>query len=43
LLKQIPGITDISGLTVNGSTDNIVIGVNQIARFGSVDIEIINQ
>ena len=43
LLKQIPGITDISGLTVNGSTDNIIIGVNQIARFGSVDIEIINQ
>ena len=43
LLKQIPGITDISGLTVNGSTDNIVISVNQIARFGSVDITIINQ
>lgn len=43
LLKQIPGITDISGLTLNGSSDNINIGVNQIARFGSVDITIINQ
>ncbi len=43
LLKQIPGITDISGLTVNGSTDNIIISVNQIARFGSVEITIINQ
>ena len=43
LLKQIPGITDITGLTVNGSTDNIVISVNQIARFRSVDATIINQ
>ena len=43
LLKQIPGITDISGLTVNNSTDNIIIDVNQIARFKSVDITIINQ
>lgn len=43
LLKQISGITDISGLTVNGSTDNINVGVNQIARFSTVDITIINQ
>ncbi len=43
LLKQISGITDISGLTVNGSTDNIIIDVNQIARYNSVEIEIINQ
>lgn len=43
LLKQITGITDISGLTLNGSTDNILIGVNQIARFESVEISIINQ
>lgn len=43
LLKQIPGITDISGLTLNNTTDNIVIGVNQIARFNSVDITIVNQ
>ena len=43
LLKQIPGITDISGLTVDGGTDNKIIAVNQIARFQSVDITIINQ
>lgn len=43
LLKQIPGITDISGLTVNNSTDNIIIDVNQIARFKSVEVTIINQ
>lgn len=43
LLKQIPGITDISGLTVNNSTDNIIISVNQIARFSSVEINIVNQ
>ena len=43
LLKQIPGITDISGLTLNNSTDNIIVNVMQIARFGSVDITIINQ
>lgn len=43
LLKQIPGITDISGLTLNGSTDNVIIGVNQIARFSSVTPHIINQ
>lgn len=43
LLKQLPGITDISGLTLNDTTDNITIGVNQIARFNDVDITIINQ
>ncbi len=43
LLKQIPGITDVSGLTINGSTDNIIISVEQIARFKSVAITIINQ
>ena len=43
LLKQIPGITDISGLTVNNSTDNIIIDVNQIARFKQVEVTIINQ
>ena len=43
LLKQITGITDISGLTLNDSTDNINIGINQIARFESVDITIVNQ
>ena len=43
LLKQISGITDISGLTLNGSTDNISVDVNQIARFGTVEIDIINQ
>lgn len=43
LLKQIPGITDISGLTLKGGTDNVIIGVNQIARFQSVTITIINQ
>lgn len=40
LLKQIPGITDISGLTINGGTDNILISENQIARFQSVEITI---
>lgn len=40
LLKQISGITDISGLTVNGSTDNIIINVMQIARFKSAEITI---
>lgn len=43
LLKQISGITDVSGLTVNGSTDNIVIGINQIARFSSANINIVPQ
>lgn len=43
LLKQIPGITDISGLTINGSTDNIIISEKQIARFYSVEITIVNQ
>jgi uncharacterized phage protein gp47/JayE len=43
LLKQITGVTDISGLTINGSSDNVPIAVNQIARFGSVEIHIINQ
>lgn len=43
LLRQIPGITDISGLTIDGSTDNKVIAINQIARFQSVEIDIINQ
>ena len=43
LLKQISGITDISGLRLNNGTDNIIISDNQIARFGSVDITIINQ
>ena len=40
LLKQISGITDISDLTLNGATDNINIGINQIARFDSVSITI---
>ena len=43
LLKQIPGITDISGLTINDSTDNIIISEKQIARFYSVEITIVNQ
>ena len=43
LLKQISGVTDISGLTINGSTDNIVISEKQIARFYSVEITIVNQ
>lgn len=43
LLKQIPGITDISGLTIDGGTDNKIIAVNQIARFQSVNITIVNQ
>lgn len=43
LLKQISGITDISGLTLNGSTDNISIGVNQIARYSDVEIHIVQQ
>ena len=43
LLKQIPGITDISGLTINGSTDNIIISEKQIARFYSAEITIVNQ
>lgn len=43
LLKQIPGVTDISGLTINGSTDNIIISEKQIARFYSAEITIVNQ
>lgn len=43
LLKQIPGITDISGLTLNGSTDNVIINVMQIARFASANITTVNQ
>lgn len=43
LLKQIPGITDVSGLTINGSTDNIIISEKQIARFYSAEITIVNQ
>ena len=49
LLKQIPGITDISGLQfkVDDSeewiSDNVVIGINEIARCGTVAITIVNQ
>lgn len=43
LLKQIPGITDISGLTLNGSTDNINIAVNGIARCGTITMTIVAQ
>ena len=43
LLKQIPGVTDISGLTLNGTTDNILISVKQIARFASANIHITYQ
>ena len=43
LLKQVSGVTDISGLTLNGNTDNIVIGQNQIARFYDADITIVQQ
>lgn len=47
LLKQITGVTDISGLMFNTSdewtTENVVVGVNQIARFSSVDITFVNQ
>lgn len=43
LLKQISGVQDISGLRVNDSTDNISIGVNQIARYSSAIIHIENQ
>ena len=42
LLKQISGITDVSGLMLKTAdewvADNINIGVNQIARFNSVEI-----
>ena len=43
MLRQIPGITDISSLTINGESDNVIINVMQIARFESVTINIINQ
>ena len=42
LLKQISGITDISGLTLNGQADNVIISKSQIARFNSVNATIIN-
>lgn len=41
LLKQISGVTDVSGLTLNGETENIVCGVSAIARFESVSITIV--
>lgn len=40
LLRQIPGLMDVSGLTLNNDTENIVVDVNQIARFNSVNITI---
>lgn len=43
LLKQINGITDVSGLTLNGDTENVLIGKNEIARFNSVTITAIPQ
>ena len=49
LLKQISGVTDISGLQVKvgssgeWSTDNVIVGNNQIARFNSADITPIQQ
>ena len=43
LLKQISGVTDISGLTLNGNADNVTIGVNQIARFYDVVIHPVQQ
>lgn len=38
LLKQISGVMDVSGLTLNGDTENIQVGVNQIARFLTADV-----
>lgn len=43
LMKQIPGITDVSSVTINGTTDNVIISVSQIARFSSVISHIVNQ
>ena len=49
LLKQIPGITDISGLMfkIDDSeewvADNVNIAVNAIARCGTVTTTIVNQ
>lgn len=43
LLKQITGITDISGVEINDAADNVRIGINQIARFNSVIVNIVNQ
>ena len=45
LLKQVSGVTDVSGLMLKTGdewvADNINIGVNMIARFNSVDITIV--
>ncbi|MBQ6056838.1 MAG: baseplate J/gp47 family protein, partial [Treponema sp.] len=41
LLKQISGITDVTGLTLNGETENIVCGVNAIARFEEAIITVV--
>ena len=43
LMKQIAGVTDVSGVLLNSESDNINIGNNEIARFTSVDITIVNQ
>jgi len=43
LLKQLSGVTDVSGLTINGESDNVIISEKQIARYSSVEIHIINQ
>ena len=44
LLKQISGITDITGLMLKTadewSSDNVIIGINQIARFNDIEITI---
>lgn len=49
LIKQISGVTDVSGLQfkVNDSeewiSDNVSVGINEIARCGTIAITIVNQ
>lgn len=43
LMKQIAGVTDVSGVLLNNTSDNIIIGNNQIARFLTANVTIVNQ
>ena len=42
-LRRLSYVTDVSDLLINGSAENIAIGMNQIARFASASINIVSE
>lgn len=43
LVKQIPGVTDVSDVLLRGASNNVIVASNQIARFDSAAVVIENQ